>query len=244
MSLDASLHQMAHSARLHVSIDGPAGSGKSTVGRGLAFALHCPYLDTGLMYRAVTWLALQRAVPPDNAVGLVGVARSVRFDLGGPGESLLVDGAAPSPDLRSTGVDAAVSTVSAHPAVRGELVQRQRELARDRCVVMVGRDIGTVVLPNADVKLWVTASAHERARRRLAERLPGATRLTLAEAEEQMMERDAQDAERKASPLKRPEGAIDIDTELLTPEECVQLALQLVRRAAFEELRSKGARHG
>jgi CMP/dCMP kinase len=202
--------------------------------------MDCPYLDTGLMYRAVTSLALQRGIPLDSARELAVLARSMSFALGGPGESLQINGQPPGPELRSSNVDMHVSQVSAHATVREALVVRQREMARGRCIVMVGRDIGTVVLPDADVKLWIVAATEERARRRLAEHLPGTAGLTLAEAERQIMERDALDTGRIVSPLVRPEGAVEIDTGHLSPEQCVEAALELVRRATRTEGRVGG----
>lgn len=225
---------------IHVSIDGPAGSGKTTIGKGLAVAIDCAYLDTGLMYRAVTRRALQRGVDLWDEPILADLARSINFSLDGPGESLRIDGEPPGPELRSREVDGAVSQVSAHAEVRDVLVVRQREMARGRCIVMVGRDIGTVVLPDAQVKLWVVASPGERARRRLAEHLPGTSGLTLAEAERQIMERDALDTGRIISPLLKPVDAVEVDTDALSPEECLALALRLVRAAAITGERAHG----
>lgn len=243
-SRDECLSAVARRLSMRISIDGPAGSGKSTVGRGLADALGCPYVDTGLMYRAITCLALRRGVVLSDGPALAVLARSTTFGLGGPGDSLTINGEPPGDELRSRAVDASVSVVSAHPEVRRELVVRQREMARGRCVVMVGRDIGTVVLPDADVKLWIVASPGERARRRLSEHLPGTAGVSLAEAEKQIMERDAKDSGRHLSPLKRPMSAIEIDTDLLTPEECVERALDVVRRVAAQEAKGEGRDRG
>lgn len=240
ISPDATLAQSARAHAIQISIDGPAGSGKTTIGRALAAAIRCPYLDTGMMYRAVTWIALRRGVSLDDSERLAAIARSTAFSLAGPGESLEIDGSPPPAELRSSAVDAAVSQVSAHAAVREALVVRQREMASGGCIVMVGRDIGTVVLPDADLKLWIVASPVERARRRLAEHLPGGSHLTLAEAERQIMERDAQDTGRAVSPLRRPQDAAEIDTGRLSPSECVQRALELLRLASQREGRAHG----
>lgn len=244
ISPDVELRAAAHALGIQVSIDGPAGSGKTTVGKGLSSALGCAYLDTGLMYRAITWLAIQQGLRPDDGPSLAALTRSTTFALGGQGNSLLINGRPPDEQLRSRAVDAAVSIVSAHAAVRRELVVRQREMALGRCIVMVGRDIGTVVLPDADVKLWIVASPAERARRRLAEHLPGTSGLSLAEAERQIMERDAQDTGRSVSPLKRPEPAIEIDTGLLTPEQCVEQALDVVRDIAGHAVKGEERNRG
>jgi cytidylate kinase len=230
----------APTASLRVSIDGPAGSGKTTIGKGLAAALSCAYVDTGLMYRAVTWQALSDGLDVRDEMGLAKLATGMDFSLGTTGRALAIGGLPPGPELRSRQVDAAVSQVSAHAAVRHVLVVRQREMARGRCIVMVGRDIGTVVLPDAEVKLWIVASAAERARRRLAEHLPGMSGLTLAEAERRIVERDALDTRRDISPLKKPENAVEVDTGSLTPAESLTCALEAVRNATSARDRASG----
>ena len=212
-----------------IAIDGPAAAGKSTVGKGVAEALGFRYLDTGLMHRAVTYLGLSQGIDPTNGPPLADVARTTRF---GPvrdlGEGVLVDGRRMNEELRTTEVEAAVSTVSAHPEVRRALVERQREIARGGGIVMVGRDIGTVVLPNADAKLWVTASAQTRATRRRHERseddVGGDTQLELS----RIRARDSRDSGRKVSPLRQADDAIVLETDGLTPEETVRRAVLLV----------------
>ncbi|MBV9280974.1 MAG: (d)CMP kinase [Chloroflexi bacterium] len=224
---------------MKIAIDGPAGAGKSTVGKALARALACAYLDTGLMYRAVAFLALRRNVSPSDAHGLTVLAREIGFELDPVTRTLLVDGEPDPAALHSGPVDAVVSQVSAHPEVRAELVRRQRLLAESGCIVMVGRDIGTVVLPDAPVKLWVTASPEERARRRLLERAgtPGA--VTEEEMLRQIRTRDALDTNRPSSPLRRPDGAVAIETDRLSPDEALSLALQAVEEAADEPVKRR-----
>lgn len=219
-----------HVRPLQVAVDGPAGAGKSTIGKGLAQVLGCPYLDTGLMYRAVTREALELCVPISDGDALASLARSVSFTLGPPEEGLLINGQIPGAEIRTRAVDAAVSEVSAHPQVREALVQRQRELAAARDIVMIGRDIGTVVLPDATIKFWVTASAEERARRRALQEAPG-TEVGMLEA---IRMRDHKDAGRAVSPLLQPAGAIVIATDELTPAEALEAALDalaVIRRA-------------
>lgn len=239
------LSEAAHNHALQIAIDGPAGAGKSTVGRGLAGVVGCPYLDTGLMYRAIAWLALQRAVDPVNAGALVAITEStdLAFD-SGAGGTLLVDGSPASPELRSPEVDACVSQVSAHPRVRELLVGRQREFARGRCIVMVGRDIGTTVLPAAPVKLWVTASPEERARRRLGERLPGTARLGEGEMVERIRARDFVDSSRTASPLRRAEDAVVLNTDGMDPGQVLDVAVGVVRGALAQLHGTSPARTG
>jgi cytidylate kinase len=158
-----------------IAIDGPAGVGKSTVGEGVARRLGYLYVDTGAMYRALTWLALQRGIDLTDGPRLGQLARETSIEITPPHiadgrqYTVLVNGRDVTWDIRSPEVDQYVSQVSAHPEVRAVLVARQQELANARSVVMVGRDIGTVVLPHADLKIYLTASAEERARRRLRE---------------------------------------------------------------------------
>ena len=222
------LRRAARELALHIAIDGPAGSGKSTIGRELARMLDCTYLDTGLMYRAVTWLAQRAGTLPTDAGALAEFACATSFDtMPPPSDSILVNGLAMGQALRTPQIDADVSAVSAHPAVRKILVQRQRELAHNRCMVMVGRDIGTVVLPGAPVKLWITASSDERARRRLAEKLePG--HITVDKVRAEIEARDRFDSHRPTSPLVRAADAITIDTDTLSEEDVLDRAARVV----------------
>jgi cytidylate kinase len=179
-------------------------------------------------------MALRNSVPVDDAAALARLACSIDFTLGGPGEGLVIDGI-PAPDvLRSAEVDAAVSRVSLHPEVRSLMVERQRAMSRAGCVVMIGRDIGSVVLPAARVKLWIIASPEERARRRLAEGLPGSDGMSLREVTAQIVERDKVDSTRATSPLVKPDGSHDINTDTLSPDEAVQCALDFVRAATSD----------
>lgn len=220
--------QAVHDWTLSIAIDGPAGAGKSTVGRGLAEALDCPYLDTGLMYRAVTLRALQQGVALSDAHRLQEIARSLRFRLeDGSRSGLVVDDERAGGELRTPEVDASVSEVSAHPEVRQVMVARQREMASGRSVVMVGRDIGTVVLPDAPVKLWVTASEEERARRRQAEHLAASIE-TPEQVLAEIRARDSYDSGRSVSPLRQAPDAVVIETDKLTPDEALERALDAV----------------
>ncbi len=197
-----------------VAIDGPAGAGKSTLARALAQALDLPYVNTGLMYRAVALRALERGIEPSDADGLAEQARSLRFALD-EGRELTIDGAEPAPALRSADVEAIVSEVAAHPAVREVLRAEQRSLGSGGAV-MEGRDIGSVVFTDADVKIFLSATQHERAGRR--EREGGG----------EVARRDALDA--RTNPLIPGEGARVIDTTGLGEGEVLARALAIVHR--------------
>jgi CMP/dCMP kinase len=198
-----------------VAIDGPAGAGKSTVARLLAERLGFSYLDTGAMYRALTWLALERAVDPDDESALGALAREspVGFD----GATVQIAGNDVTRDIRTPRVDAVVPTVARHPAVREIMRARQRELAETTDAVVEGRDIGTVVAPQAEVKVFLVADPSVRASRRIAER-PDAD-------PEELRRRDERDAERT---LKADDAEL-IDTTELTIDEVVAAIEELVR---------------
>ncbi|HVB04786.1 MAG TPA: (d)CMP kinase [Acidimicrobiales bacterium] len=190
-----------------IAIDGPGGSGKSTIARALGARLALPVLDTGAMYRAVTLLARRRGVDPTDGAALAALAAAMEIEVDG---LVTLDGEDVSEAIRSAEIDAVVSTVAAHPAVRAELVARQRAwVAGHGGGVVEGRDITSVVLPDADVRVYLTASAEERARRRVDQRGGGeAVGATQAE----IAARDAKDSGRTASPLLVADGAVVIDS--------------------------------
>jgi cytidylate kinase len=207
-----------------VSIDGPAGAGKSTVARSLASRLGFRYLDTGAMYRALTWLAKREGVPLDKGdrLGELAIANPVDFDEQG---RCFIAGADVTSAIRRAEIDRLVPVVARHPEVREVMRERQRELADDGDVVIEGRDIGTVVVPGAPVKVYLKADSHVRAGRRLAER-PELDADALAT---DLRARDQSDAARM-----QPAGdAIQIDTTNLTVDEVVDQIERLVRERAL-----------
>ena len=203
-----------------VAIDGPAGAGKSTVARALAERLGFRYLDTGAMYRALTWLAMLRGLDLGDAEGLAQLAREqpVRF---ADDERIWIAGTDVTSSIRDTRVDRMVPVVARHPAVREVMRERQRQLAHDGDVVIEGRDIGTVVLPDAEVKVYLVADRDERAKRRMAER-PGIGADALAT---DLRARDESDAAR----MQPADDAAEIDTTNLQVGDVVDRIQTLVR---------------
>ena len=199
-----------------IAIDGPAGSGKSTVGRRLAARLGLEYLDTGAMYRGVTFAALRRNLDPVDAEVVARLARQVELTF--EGDKLFVDGTDASIEIRGPEVTRAVSVVAANPEVRRELVRRQREWAAERGGgVLEGRDIGSVVFPDAALKVYLTASPEVRAQRRSQE----VTDLDYATVAADIARRDAADQGRDDSPLALAEGALVVDTSDRDVDEIV-----------------------
>lgn len=209
-----------------VAIDGPSGSGKTTVARSVGAALDLPVLETGAMYRALTWAALREGVDVEDAAALAALAARVRIEVD---DRVRADGLDVTDELRRTEVTAAVSTVAAVPAVRAALVARQREwIAAHGGGVLEGRDIGTVVAPDAAVKVFLVAGEDERARRRqIQEQLAD-----LQATQEDLRRRDTLDQGRAASPLAVAAGAVVVDTTGRSPEEVAAEVIAYVRAAA------------
>jgi cytidylate kinase len=223
------------SGSLVIAVDGPAGTGKSSVSRGLARALGARYLDTGAMYRIVTLAVLRAGVALEDTPGIEAAAADVPLSVGhDPDEDrAYLDAEDVSGEIRGDAVTKAVSAVSAVPAVRARLVGLQRELAAGPgSVVVEGRDIGTVVLPGADVKIFLTASAEERARRRndqnVESGLPSEYEAVLADVKR----RDHLDSTRVVSPLRAADDAVVVDTSDMTEPEVVAHLLELVKQRA------------
>ena len=208
-----------------IAIDGPAGAGKSTVARALAQRLGLEYLDTGAMYRAVTLAAMRRGVPVEDAVAVAALAKGLVLDVSDDG--VLIDGVDSTTEIRHPAVTAAVSVVAANSEVRAELRRRQQEWAIERGGgVIEGRDIGTVVFPDARLKLYLTASPGVRAQRRYEEH--GGD---LAEIEQAIAVRDAKDTTRSDGPLREADGARMVDTTGLAIEEVLDLIEGLLEEA-------------
>ncbi len=217
-----------------IAIDGPAASGKSTIGYHLSRYLAYLYLDTGVLYRAVTWAALDRHIAIEDEAAITELADNLHIDVVPPTEAdgrqytVSVEGRDVTWDIRTPEVDAAVSPVSAYPGVRAALTRRMREIAALGHVVMVGRDIGTVVIPDADMKLYVVASAEERAHRRQLEMQTHGEDVEYDEVLANLQRRDQIDSHRQTAPLKAAPDAIIFDNTDLTVEEMLTRAENLV----------------
>lgn len=216
---------------LIIAIDGPSGAGKGTVARVLARALGYRHIDTGAMYRAVAWKAQQEGLALDDEPAVAALARRAVFSLGdGP---IVIDGNDVSQTIRTPAMDAAAAAVARQGAVRAALVERQRAYGEAGGVVMEGRDIGTVVFPQADVKIYLDASADERARRRAEDTSHAASRETgsVARVAEALAARDQSDRTRAVSPLTLAPDAIYIDTTGLSIDDVVGRTRQAVEQA-------------
>jgi len=213
-----------------VAIDGPAGAGKSTVARELAARLGVGYLNTGAMYRALSLLALERGVAPDDAGALADLARAheIGLQVTPIGERVMVDGRDVTDAVRAQRVTRIVSQVAAHRAVRGEIVSLQREVLATGDWVADGRDIGSVVCPDAEVKIYLTADPRERARRRHDELVSGGADVALDDVLQEIVERDRTDSTREESPLVVPDGAVVVDTSGVPAGAVVERLLEIV----------------
>lgn len=212
-----------------IAIDGPAGAGKSTVAKIVADRLGYLYIDTGAMYRAVALLAIEQGVAFDDAEGLTALIRDneIALEPAPSGCRVFINGKDVSRDIRLPEVGNAASPVSAVAEVRSLLVAMQQELAARRPVVMDGRDIGTVVLPDAACKVFLTASTRVRAQRRAKELLEKGLDADIDQVEREIMERDQRDSTRAASPLRQAEDAVLLDSSDMSVEEVVSHIIEL-----------------
>jgi cytidylate kinase len=219
---------------LMIAIDGPAGSGKTTVARWIAKELGYLYFDTGVMYRAVTLAAICRGVAIGDETAVTLIAESIEIDIQPPTvedgrtNTILLDSEDVSWEIRSPHVEAHVSQVSTYAGVRHAMTARQREIGLRGYVVMAGRDIGTVVLPEADPKIFLDATVEERARRRYLERVDRGEEICYEDLLRSMRHRDRLDSTRDFAPLKAAEDAIVIDTTDMSIEEVVQQIMVLI----------------
>lgn len=223
-----------------IAIDGPAGSGKSTVARELARRLGFKYIETGSMYRAVAWKALQREIPADDVEAVARVAQDlhIEFVVEPDGQRILADGEDLTGRLKTEIIGRLAATVAANPRVRNVLVPLQQAMGRDGDVVMDGRDIGTVVFPDAEAKIFLTASVDVRAGRRHRELLDQGGDPRLDQVRDEVMERDRRDTERPVAPLRQAPDAVLIDSSALGIEEVVRRVVDHVKNV---ELSLSGA---
>lgn len=232
------------SHRFTIAIDGPAAAGKSTVGELVAQRLNAVYFDSGILYRALTLAALGRGIEPDDEPELAELATHLDVQIRRPSvddgrqSDVILDGKDVTWDLRSAAVDRLVSTVSALPAVRKALLEPQRRIGRTGAVVMVGRDIGTVVLPEADLKIFMVASVEERARRRYEQLRGTAKEQDLDAIRDDLRRRDEIDSTRDVSPLRPADDAVMLDTDPLSIDEVVERIVAVARERLNAEIAS------
>ena len=218
-----------------IAIDGPAASGKSTIGLRLANALGYIFFDTGVMYRAITWLALERGMDVQDEAAVTALAEETQIDVApaskddGRACDVLVDGRDITWETRGRKVDENVSIVAAYAGVRKALSQQQRRIGQRGKIVMVGRDIGTVVLPDADLKIYLDATAEERARRRYDEIIARNGRANYDAILQRVIERDRIDSTRDVAPLKAAADAVVLDSDKLNADEVFERVLSLVK---------------
>ncbi|HEX7139431.1 MAG TPA: (d)CMP kinase [Vicinamibacterales bacterium] len=222
-----------------IAIDGPSGAGKGTVARAVAASLGFRHVDSGAMYRAVGWKAVRDGVPLGDEQAVAGVAGTAVIDVGP--DHVTIDGVDVTREIRTPDIDRAAASVARLPAVRAVLVRQQRQMGVDRAIVMEGRDIGTVVFPQADVKIYLDAAPEERARRRAND--PAHTGpAAVSEVATLLTERDRIDTTRTASPLYAAPDAIIVDTTGLAIEAVVDRVLSIVRRRLHESRSSSESR--
>ncbi|WP_374223863.1 (d)CMP kinase [Streptomyces sp. ISL-11] len=230
-------------AAVVVGIDGPSGTGKSSTSKAVAAKLGLRYLDTGAQYRAITWWMLSNGIDVNDAEAVADAAGKPVIVSGTDpsAPTIAVDGADAAAPIRTQEVTSAVSAVSAVPEVRSRMTELQRAIAAEAPagIVVEGRDIGTTVLPDADVKIFLTASAEARAARRSGE-LKGKEAVDLAATQAALVKRDAADSGRKTSPLAKAGDAVEVDTTELTLEQVIECVVTLIeeKRTAIEETRS------
>ncbi len=218
------------SKKLIIAIDGPSGSGKSTIAKFLADQINATYIDTGAMYRAITYVAMRDGIVDDKDKVIDFVRNStieIKYENGLT--RVFVNGEEVTDKIRSAEVNSKVSDISTIPEVRAELVKIQRELGQKETVVAEGRDTSTVVFPNADIKIFLTASLDTRADRRMKEYLESGVETTFEEVKESLANRDRIDSGRKVSPLKKADDAFEIDSTSMTIKDELNFLLNTIK---------------
>ena len=217
---------------MQVAIDGPASSGKSTISKLIAQKNHFVYLDTGAMYRVVTLAVLKNQISLDDHRAIEQLVQTIEigFSMQDGKQSVFMNGEDVTDEIRSVEVTRNVSAVSALKEVRTRLVHLQREIAENHSIIMDGRDIGTVVLPQAEIKIFLVASVEERAKRRFIENQEKGIEMSYEELVEDIRRRDHIDSTRKESPLKKAEDAIEIDTTTMTIDDVVKTVTALIQK--------------
>ena len=218
--------------QFNIAIDGPASAGKSTIAKKVASRLGLIYLDTGAMYRALTYAALVDNINLEDESALLNVLENIEISFSTQEgiQQVFLNEKEITEAIRLTDVTQSVSLVSSHEKVRKEMVSRQQKIATQGGIVMDGRDIGTVVLPNADLKIYLVASAEERALRRYHEYTQNGIDVSLKELTEDMIARDYYDMNREASPLKKADDAVELDSTHLTIDQVVEEVLNLAKK--------------
>ncbi|NOQ96757.1 MAG: (d)CMP kinase [Calditrichae bacterium] len=217
--------------KITIAIDGPAASGKSTTAREVARRLGYTYIDSGAMYRAVTLKALRENISVDNGEKIAGMSKQLELQFGRNDSKTVIymDGEDISEKIRTPQIDQNISPVAANPAVRLIMVQKQRAIGKEGGIVMDGRDIGTVVFPNADLKIFMQATVQERALRRKKEQEQKGIKINLDKVVSDIEYRDQQDSTRNHGPLLKAEDAVEIDTTRLTVEQQIGKILELAK---------------
>ena len=220
---------------MQVAIDGPASSGKSTISKLIAKKNHFVYLDTGAMYRVVTLAVLKNQISLDDHRAIEQLVQTIEigFSMQDGKQSVFMNGEDVTDEIRSVEVTRNVSAVSALKEVRTRLVHLQQEIAENHSIIMDGRDIGTVVLPQAEIKIFLVASVEERAKRRFIENQEKGIEMSYEELVEDIRRRDHIDSTRKESPLKKAEDAIEIDTTTMTIDDVVKTVTALIQKGKF-----------
>lgn len=215
---------------LKIAIDGPAGAGKSSIAKEVAKRKKMVYIDTGAMYRAVGLAALQRGISPKNGEAVKAILDDISIEIahGENGQIIYLNGKDVSDEIRKPEVSVAASDVAVIGEVREKMVQLQRELSEKADVIMDGRDIGTCVLPNADIKIFLTASVDERAMRRYRELCEKGEKCSFEEVKKDMIYRDENDSGRSISPLRKAEDGIEVDTTGNNLDESVEMILRII----------------